>query len=68
MDSLVLSEISDMKVQKKRQEPKVTVVSFALAGGLEMSWEMNFLYCCERREIFGEAEGGLGLGLGRGID
>lgn len=69
MDSLVLSEISDMKVQKKDMlKPKVTVVSFALAGGLEMSWEMNFLYCCERKEIFGEAEGGLGLGLGRGID
>ena len=69
MDSLVLSEISNMKVQKKDMlKPKVTVVSFALAGGLEMSWEMNFLYCCERKEIFGEAEGGLGLGLGRGID
>lgn len=29
-----------------------------------MSWEMKILYCCERREIFGEAEGGPGLGLG----
>lgn len=29
-----------------------------------MSWERKFLYCCDRRKIFGVDKGSPGLGLG----